>query len=87
MTYDGSIDTNNGLDRVSLYVDGVAETTSLEIQSQELLGIADSTAPVNFGAGDVGSNYFFDGTLDEVRVYNRALSPTEINHNAIGSPQ
>ncbi|MCK5594039.1 MAG: hypothetical protein KAI18_02235, partial [Candidatus Aenigmarchaeota archaeon] len=24
-------------------------------------------------------NYFFNGTIDEVRIYNRALTPTEIN--------
>jgi len=33
-------------------------------------------------------SYYFNGTIDEVRIYNRALSPEEINmsyQNAIGT--
>jgi len=39
--------------------------------------IAYSGLPTTVQIGKVGSNYY-DGTLDEVRVYNRQLSPLEI---------
>jgi len=39
----------------------------------------DSSRQMNIGArSDFYSNSFFDGTIDEVRIYNRALSPAEV---------
>ncbi|HXK31646.1 MAG TPA: LamG-like jellyroll fold domain-containing protein [Candidatus Paceibacterota bacterium] len=33
---------------------------------------------VAIGASSVGLNNFFDGSIDDVRIYNRALSPEEV---------
>ncbi len=71
-TYDGSM--------MRLYVDGV------QIGSSPLTGniLVDSN-PVTIGAGE---NYGegtplgdrFNGLIDEVRIYNRALSATEVKN-------
>lgn len=39
----------------------------------------------NYAPGyDGGYEYYFDGLIDEVRIYNRALSPTEIDEHYNG---
>jgi chitodextrinase len=63
-TYDGSL--------LRLYVNGV------QVASQPLTGsLATSTNPLEIG-GDSLYGQFFQGTIDEVRVYNVALTPTQI---------
>ena len=37
--------------------------------------------PVGRGAGTLPSWYSFDGIIDEVKIYNRALAPKEIEHS------
>jgi hypothetical protein len=65
---------------VKLYINGILEgsTTTGTIPSS----IGDDAGEISIGAEDTGgtpANYF-DGHIDEVRVYNRALSPTEITN-------
>jgi len=70
--YVGVFDTNTrGLE---LWVDGV-----LIDQNTSLAGltIATNTNSVTIGGHITGTNYF-NGTIDEVMIYNRALSPEEI---------
>ncbi|HVQ90242.1 MAG TPA: LamG-like jellyroll fold domain-containing protein [Mycobacteriales bacterium] len=63
-TYDGST--------LRLYVNGV------QVATQALTGsLLASTAPLRIGGNSVWGEYF-SGLIDEVRVYNRALSPAEI---------
>jgi hypothetical protein len=63
-TYDGST--------LRLYVNGT------QVATQALSGsLVSSTAPLRIGGNSVWGEYF-SGLIDEVRVYNRALSPTEI---------
>jgi hypothetical protein len=63
-TFDGSV--------IRLYVDGAEVDTTATGGS-----IVQSSSPLRIGtvksAGD-----FFDGLIDEVRVYDRVLTPTEI---------
>ncbi len=63
MSYDGAF--------LTLYRDGVAVTTvgSSETMSQ-------SAGTLQIGASQFGE--FFQGIVDEVRVYNRALTTSEI---------
>lgn len=65
-TYDGST--------MRLYKDGV------EVGSLAKSGAlnTDSTIPVNIGRNPDGSNYM-DGATDDVRIYNRTLSVSEIS--------
>jgi hypothetical protein len=57
------------------YYDGVLETT------QEWTGPAGSPSGTNdlrIGGTDMGSLYFFNGTLDDVGIWNRALTDAEV---------
>ena len=66
LTYDGS--------SLRAYLDGVQQGTAQQT------ALSSVSAPVQLGALIVGSSNtdWFGGTLDEVRVYNRALSQAEI---------
>jgi glucose/arabinose dehydrogenase len=74
--------TYNGA-ALRLYVNGT------EVASRSVSGnMAASTGPMRIGGNGLASEWF-DGTIDEVRVYNRALTPAEIQADmttAIGSP-
>jgi hypothetical protein len=68
-TYDGA--------NVRLYIDGA------QAGSAALAGAlrTDSTTPIRIGAGSdgtVGQAEPFDGRIDDVRIYDRALTPAEI---------
>ena len=65
-TYDGSI--------VSIYVDGELQNSAsqsglLKVSSQHILAGANSTSP---------PSGFFHGAIDDIRIWNRALSESEI---------
>jgi hypothetical protein len=61
--------------RMVIYQDGV------EVGSQAKRGalVSAPTVPVWIGANPGFPNQVFDGLIDEVRIYNRALSPTELH--------
>ncbi len=63
-TYDGNV--------LALYVNGVQAATLLATGS-----IATSTDPLKIGGNAIWGEWF-SGLIDEVRVYNRALTATEI---------
>lgn len=73
-----------------LYVDGVAAGTSTKTDSGLWSAHADDGAigyvngSTEFHDGDAGAGYYFDGTIDEVVLYNSVLSPSVIanHHNA-----
>lgn len=70
---------------IKLYVDGVEVATSTSTTGS-LGGF--STAPLNIGRRGLG-DYYFDGSIDEVAVYESTLSPARIlaHYNAgISSP-
>jgi len=62
LTYDGS--------SLAIYVDGVLRQTKAETVNTAL-------SALKMGVGVEGST-FYPGSLDEVRIYNRALSPAEV---------
>ena len=68
VTYDGTT--------LRLYVNGVLRSSTAASG-----GIAASTAPLRIGGNTVFSvpgTEYFAGLIDEVRIYNRALSAAEI---------
>jgi len=79
----------DGENRVDLYVDGVCETDPRRVgEAQPALAAYTQTKPV----ARIGSwtdritypmlnQFFWNGELDEIRVWNRALSPQEIKAN------
>ncbi len=65
-TFDGTV--------VKLYIDGV------EAASTNYTGVFSARTPLRFGAANsiVDPDRAWNGMIDEVRIYNRALSSTEI---------
>lgn len=64
-TYDGS--------RLLLYVNATIDT-SLNASGN----LPQNTIELNIGRNSTSSNDYFHGTLDDIRIYNRALTPVEI---------
>jgi hypothetical protein len=56
-----------------LFVNGVERATKAVTGA-----IPNSSGPLRIGGNDVWRSEWFKGELDEIRVYNRALSVTEI---------
>lgn len=65
-TYDGTTQ--------KIYIDGVL-TASQDVS----ITLATSDQPLRIGSSN-GTEEYFDGVIDETRVYNRALSQAEITH-------
>ena len=64
-TYDGS--------NVKIYIDG-----SLDVSVPQTFAPATNTQPLLFGAGRDNDQFFFQGLIDEVEIFNRVLSDAEI---------
>jgi hypothetical protein len=82
MTYDGNTSTSK------LYVDGISVSFSSNACSGSGAFVPNSSN-LYIGALNTGSSYL-KGTLDDVRIYNRALSATEITqlyNSTVGSKQ
>jgi len=62
----------------TIYIDGSSASVNIPNTSWHLVTITDSTgvSASTFDIGAVSSSYF-DGKIDDVRIYNRALSQTE----------
>jgi len=58
----------------SFYVDGVLVDSDVRGFSN----LNESSANVYIGVADSGVNHWFDGQIDEVRIYDRALSADEV---------
>jgi hypothetical protein len=71
--------TATGFTDPKIYVNGV-ESTTIAADAWQLITVTDTTA-INADQlyiGRQGSNYY-DGTIDEVRLYNLALTPSEVS--------
>jgi len=64
-------------DTAKMYVDGV----EVGIETDSAVGTIDPPTSAFIGVAefDAGKVQYFDGAIDEVRIYNRALSQEEIN--------
>jgi hypothetical protein len=71
ITYDGTTVTHYA----NAIENGTVGTTNILVASNNSL---------LFGKDIIRGNRFFNGIIDEVRIYNRALSPTEILNNYNG---
>ena len=86
VTYDGNLNGNDGLDRVVIYVDAIAELTTLGLTAGSLASIPDGAAHMSLGAPIGAGGVFcefpgntFSGRIDDVRIYDRVLSPIEVD--------
>jgi parallel beta-helix repeat protein len=69
---------NNGA--LSLYINGIKDTNVNKLFDDPIISIFSSNVNVSFGSrfsNNVPSN-FFNGTIDDVKIYNGALSAEEI---------
>ena len=73
VTWDGTPTATN----VLMYVDGVAVGSYATTTSALGARVSDASANIYLG-NEVNGGRTLDGVLDDVRVYNRVLSPTEI---------
>jgi hypothetical protein len=72
------VGTFNGTDRM-LYIDGVREANTAESGT-----IDNDDVSFTIGAREDGLDRLFNGLIDDVRVYNRALTATEVSSLANG---
>jgi hypothetical protein len=80
--YDGDGATN--ADRLKVYVDGVEKTLSFAGSIPSFL--QNSSASVKIGEFGGVLHRYFNGVMDDVRIYNRALSTQEVGGLASISP-
>jgi len=101
MSYDGTVDTGDGLDRVKIYVDGVSETTSI-VQTagtfSSSFAMQDGTSHLGIGmklnssGTECGSVGRYDGYIDEAQIYPRVLTASQVTqlytdgNNNVGGP-
>lgn len=80
-SYDGTADTNNGLDRFAFRVDGYDQEESLAASRGSLLDIQGGSAHVSIGASvssdGLNAGSFANGDIAELLVYNRILNTGE----------
>jgi hypothetical protein len=74
----GVRDASAGENRI--YVDGAEETATSASYSASFA----STHELNFGYMNANPYYYFPGSIDEIAVYGRALTPTEIQNHYNG---
>ncbi|MBR9705261.1 hypothetical protein GOV12_07650, partial [Candidatus Pacearchaeota archaeon] len=80
-TYFTAIKDSNGF---KLYFDGILDTSGLD--SGNLGPTRTSFRPLYIGySGDSNSPNYFNGKIDNLRIWNRALTPEEINLNYFSS--
>lgn len=66
------------LDSTSLFVDGIFIGKSSISFTTEDFNIAGANLVAGF-TNILGSDYYFKGSIDDIRIYNRVLSPVEVD--------
>ncbi|MBU3907042.1 MAG: LamG domain-containing protein, partial [Nanoarchaeota archaeon] len=69
---------NSSAQKAYLYVDGTLKGTSGSTQSTIVTDNAAGIYPLRIGYNPINNGYF-NGSIDEVMIFNRALSTTEIS--------
>ena len=57
-----------------LYLNGASVATASSVNGN----VPTTTAPNNFKIGDYTGNLFWNGSIDQIRIFNKALSSTEV---------
>ena len=71
-TYDGSVSASG----VAIYIDGVA--SSVTTIRDDLTGSILNNEALTIGNQNPSASFFFSGQMDDVRVYDFELSPSQI---------
>jgi len=75
MVYNGAGATDS--DKAKFYFDGVEQALTYGAPAIPS-ALPSTTADLLIGSYGVGGNYFFNGTIDHVMIYNRSLNGSEI---------
>ncbi len=67
---------NGGINSAVMYINGVQSTSGSSAGSHQ-----DRTEATKIGTGYVWATGYFNGTISEVRIYNRALTAGEISYS------
>ena len=78
------IDNSTATGEVQIYKDGVSQTTTLGLNNKT--GTSNFSSQRIFVGARSSSSKWFDGRIDDVRIYNRELTSTEIS-NIYADPQ
>ncbi len=73
-TYDGSSSING----IKIYIDGIYKTTTKDNGADSLTTSILSNTSLKIGQQGTSTPYWFNGAIDDVRVYNYVLTPTQI---------
>ncbi|MCB0194001.1 MAG: putative Ig domain-containing protein [Anaerolineae bacterium] len=68
-----------------LYIDGIEAAS--KTNAVYSAGFSSAIAPLNVGWQNISPYYFFEGTIDELRIYQGALTPKEVLDNATAGPR
>lgn len=80
-----AIKSTNTVNLWNFYINGVLESKA--ILGPTFIGSVDNTEPLILGS--TGTSNYFDGVMDEVSFYNKALTPQEVGYlynSGIGNP-
>lgn len=69
---------NGATDQNQIYVDGT-QVAAANVTYSPTAGFGSASTPLIMGKFDTG--FFFDGVMDQVAIYDKALTPTEITRN------
>lgn len=64
-------------DTTRMYVNGIQVSTAVTIGSSPAT-IFNGSGVLNIGAENAGTQQFFDGQIDDVQIFNYALTPTQV---------
>ncbi len=70
----GTYSGNSNVTGMKLYVDGASDATNVYLNTDP----GTITSPFVWTGSLDGTNYMFNGSIDDVRVYNRELSASEV---------
>lgn len=85
VNYDGSKDSNDGIDRVQIFIDGVQVATQASPnQSGNSGDIQNATAHLSLGTplnsnGEICNFNYFQGKMDDLYLFDRMLNAAEVN--------
>ena len=83
ITYDGSIPSSNGLERIKIYVDGIQEVTSYSANDGDVVSMQDGPSHIGIGLpidsnGDQCGDFAFDGKIDDIKLFKKVLTLYEV---------
>lgn len=84
VTYDGNIDTNNGLDRIQIFINGKQNNCNLIDYHWGLGDIENGNAQLGLGNqinsnGENCGDFNYSGKIDDLQIFNRILEIEDIN--------